>query len=179
MNIPQKETASDTKQPLFAGIDVGADELVLVICKNTKSLNPQKFTNTPSDRARLVNKLAKLSGIIVCLEATGVYHFDLSIGLHDAGVSLMVLNPKAAHNFAKVLMKNSKTDAFDANTLAEYAERMAFVAWTRPSTEKISLRSFALRIHSLTQQKAVAKNHLHALTATVKTPKTVLKDANL
>jgi len=25
-------------------------------------------------------------------------------------------------------MKNSKTDAVDANTLAEYAERMAFVA---------------------------------------------------
>jgi hypothetical protein len=84
MNIPQKDTASNPKQPLFAGIDVGADELVLVIRKNNKSLNPQKFTNTPSDRTRLVNKLAKLSGIIVCLEATGVYHFDLSLALHDA-----------------------------------------------------------------------------------------------
>jgi transposase len=36
----------------------------------------------------------------------------------------MVVNPKALHNFVKVLMKNSKTDAVDANTLAEYAERM-------------------------------------------------------
>lgn len=179
MNIPPKETASNTKPPLFAGIDVGAEELVLVIRKNNKSLNPQKFTNTPSDRTRLVSKLAKLSGIIVCLEATGVYHFDLSIGLHDAGISLMVLNPKASHNFAKVLMKNSKTDAVDANTLAEYAERMAFVAWTRPSTEKIALRSLARRIHSLSKQKAAAKNHLHALTATTETPKAVLKDANL
>ncbi len=26
-------------------------------------------------------------------------------------------------------MKNSKTDAVDVNTLAEYAERMDFVAW--------------------------------------------------
>jgi hypothetical protein len=43
---------------LFAGIDVGAEELVLVIRKNTKSLTPQKFTNTPSDRARLVNNTA-------------------------------------------------------------------------------------------------------------------------
>jgi transposase len=179
MNIPQKEPASDSKPPQFAGIDVGAEELVLVIRKNSKSLNPQKFTNTPSDRARLVNKLAKLSGITVCLEATGVYHFDLSLALHDAGVSLMVLNPKASHNFAKVLMKNSKTDAVDANTLAEYAERMAFVAWTRPSNEKIALRSFARRIHSLTKQKAATKNHLHALTATAETPKAVLKDASL
>jgi transposase len=37
----------------------------------------------------LVKKLVKLPGIIVCLEATGVYHFDLSLALHDAGVLLM------------------------------------------------------------------------------------------
>jgi transposase len=91
----------------------------------------------------------------------------------------MVINPKASHNFAKVLMKNSKTDAVDANTLAEYAARMDFVAWTRPATETIALRSFARRIDALTRQKAAAKNHLHALTATSETPKAVLKDVNL
>jgi len=179
MNSQPKETPHETKPPLYAGIDVGAEELVLVIRNNSKSLNPQTFSNTPSDRTRLVNKLAKLPNMTVCLEATGVYHFDLSLALHDAGVSLMVLNPKASHNFAKVLMKNSKTDAVDANTLAEYAERMAFVAWTSPSNEKIALRGFARRIHSLTQQKAAAKNQLHALTATTETPKAVLKDATL
>ena len=104
------------KPPVFAGIDVGAEELVLVIRKNGKPFNPQKFTNTPSDRTHLVNKLVKLSNIIVCLEATGIYHFDLSLALHDAGVQLMVLNPKVSHNFAKVLMNNSKTDAINANS---------------------------------------------------------------
>jgi transposase len=113
------------------------------------------------------------------LEATGIYHFDLAIALHDAGVLLMVINPKASHNFAKVLMKNSKTDAVDADTLAEYAARMDFVAWARPSNEKLALRSFARRINALTGQKAAAKNHLHALTATQETPKAVLKDAKL
>ena len=156
-----------------AGIDVGAEELVLVIRKNSKPFDPQKFTNTPSDRARLVKKLVKLPGIIVCIEATGVYHFDLAIALHDAGVLIMVINPKASHNFAKVLMKNSKTDAVDANTLAEYAARMDFVAWTRPTDETIAVRCFSRRINGLTNQKAAAKNHLHALTATQETPKAV------
>jgi transposase len=165
-NIQPKETAQEAKPDLFAGIDVGAEELILVIRKNGKPFDPQKFANTPADRDRLVKKLVKLPGIIVCLEATGVYHFDLSLALHDAGVLLMVVNPKASHNFAKVLMKNSKTDAVDANTLAEYAARMDFVAWTR-------------RINALTGQKAAAKNHLHALTATSETPKAVLKDAKL
>src|SRR5450759_208861 len=178
-NIQPKETAQEAKPDLFAGIDVGAEELILVIRKNGKPFDPQKFANTPADRDRLVKKLVKLPGIIVCLEATGIYHFDLSLALHDAGVLLMVVNPKASHNFAKVLMKNSKTDAVDANTLAEYAARMDFVAWTRPSNETIALRSFARRIDALTSQKAAAKNHLHALTATSETPKAVLKDAKL
>ncbi len=177
--IQPTKTEQQSKSEHFAGIDVGAEELVLVIRKNGKPFDPQKFANTPADRTRLVKKLVKLPNIIVCLEATGIYHFDLAIALHDAGVLLMVVNPKASHNFAKVLLKNSKTDAVDANTLAEYAARMDFVAWTRPSNEKLALRSFARRINALTGQKAAAKNHLHALSATQETPKAVLRDAKL
>jgi transposase len=91
----------------------------------------------------------------------------------------MVVNPKSSHNFAKVLMKNTKTDAVDADTLAQYAERMDFVAWTRPSDEQIGLRSFARRIDALTRQKAAAKNHFHALNASQETPKSVLRDVKL
>lgn len=178
MAIQSKQTVQELK-PLFAGIDVGAEELILVIRKNGTPDKAQKFTNTPADRTRLVKKLANLPGIIVCLEATGVYHFDLSIALHDAGVLLMVVNPKSSHNFAKVLMKNSKTDAVDAETLAQYAERMDFVAWTRPSDEQLALRSFARRIDALTRQKAAAKNNCHALTASQETPKAVLRDVKL
>jgi len=57
----------ESKLSLQAGIDVGSEELILVVRKNNKSFDPQKFTNTPADRARLVKKLAKLPGIIVCL----------------------------------------------------------------------------------------------------------------
>ena len=178
MTIPSKQIVHASK-PLYAGIDVGAEELLLVIRNNGTSYKAQKFTNAPADRARLVKKLTKLPGIIVCLEATGVYHFDLSIALHDAGVALMVVNPKASHNFARALMKNSKTDAVDAETLAQYAERMDFIAWTRPSHEKIAMRSFARRIDTLTRQKAAAKNHLHALSASQETPQAVLRDVNL
>jgi transposase len=178
MAIQSKKIVQKSKS-LFAGIDVGAEELILLVRKNGASHNPQKFTNTPADRARLVKKMVGMPGIIVCLEATGVYHFDLSIALHDAGVALMVVNPKSSHNFAKVLMKNSKTDDVDADTLAQYAERMDFVAWSRPSDENISLRSFARRIDALTRQKAAAKNHCHALSVSKETPKAVLRDVQL
>jgi transposase len=123
--------------------------------------------------------MVKLSGIKVCLEATGVYHFDLSIALHDGGVALMVVNPKVSHNFAKVLKKNSKDDATDADTLAQYVDRMDFIPWSRPSDEKMAIRSIARRIDTLTRQKAAAKNHAHALNASQENPKAVLSDVKL
>ena len=175
----KSEPVVQKEKLLFAGIDVGSEELVVVIRKNGKSLHPQKFANTPADHARLLKKLVNLPGIIVCLEATGIYHFDLSVALHDAGIALMVVNPKSSHNFAKVLLKNSKTDAIDGDTLAQYAELMPFVAWTRPSDEEIELRCFSRRIDSLTRQKAAAKNNSHALHASKETPKEVLRDVKL
>lgn len=175
----QPKQIVQTPKPLYAGIDVGAAELILVVRKNGISHKAQKFKNNGPDRARLVQKMLKLQNVIVCLEATGVYHFDLSIALHDAGVALMVVNPKASHNFAKALMKNSKTDIIDAETLAQYAERMDFVAWTRPTNEKIALRMISRRLHTLTRQKAAAKNQSHALNTSQETEKAVLRDVKL
>ncbi len=174
------ETAVSTQSAaVFAGIDVGAAELMVVIRKNAVSMKGQKFANTPADRLRLVKRLSRFPDITVCLEATGVYHFDLALTLADAGVRLMVLNPKAAHHFAKVLLKNSKTDAVDADTLAQYAERMPYQAWVRPVTEALMLRALARRINTLTRNKAAAKNQQHALVFSPQTPKAVLRDLKL
>ena len=156
-NHPLKESPPESTPRVFAGIDVGSEELVLVIRKNGKPFDPQKYANTPADHARMAKKLGKLPGVVVCIEATGIYHFDLAVALHDAGIKAMVVNPKVSHNFAKVLMKNSKTDGVDADTLAVYAERMDFVPWARPANEKIALRCFSRRIGALTSQKAAAK----------------------
>ncbi|MDO9213041.1 MAG: IS110 family transposase [Methylococcales bacterium] len=59
------------------------------------------------------------------------------------------------------------------NTLNAWISLLGHVPATR------RLPCVARRIHSLTKQKAAAKNHLHALTATTETPNAVLKDAKL
>ncbi len=165
--------------PVFAGIDVGAEELFLVIRKNAVSMKAQAFANTRAERQRLLKRLSKFPGVTVCLEATGVYHLDLALALADAGVHLMVLNPKASHNAASVLLRNSKTDAVDADTLAQYAERMPYQPWVRPTNEALELRAFSRRINALTKDKAAAKNQLHALDFSPETPKAVLRDLKL
>lgn len=159
------------------GIDVGCKELVVVVIVNGKARKAKSFKNTPSGHQSIVHHLTKLKGETkVCIEATGVYHFDLAVALSRAdGIKVMVINPKAAHNFAKALMVRSKTDAIDAENLAIYAERMPFEAWERPSDECISLRAIARRIAALNKQKTQTKNQLHALKSTVETPILVIE----
>lgn len=169
----------ETTVGVYAGIDVGAKELILVIRKNAVSMKVQTFANTETARARLVKRLSAFPGITVCLEATGVYYLDVALALVDAGIRLHVLNPKASHNFAKVLLRNSKTDTVDADTLAHYAERMPFQAWARPANEALTLRALARRLNTLTRNKAAAKNQLHALNFSPETPKAVLRDVKL
>jgi transposase len=159
------------------GIDVGCKELVVVSIVNGKTRKAKSFDNTSLGHQSIIQYLTKLKGETkVCLEATGVYHFDLAVVLSRAsGIEVMVINPKAAHNFAKVLMTRSKTDAIDAENLAIYAERMPFEAWERPADECIGLRATARRIAALSKQKTQTKNQLHALESTVETPALVIE----
>ena len=99
---PLKDAPSEPTSRYFAGIDVGSEELVLLVRKNGKPFDPQKYANTRADHARMVKKLGKLPGVTVCMEATGIYHFDLAMALHDAGMNVMVVNPKVSHNLSLI-----------------------------------------------------------------------------
>jgi len=159
------------------GIDVSHKEVVIVISVNGKTHKAKTFENKASGHKAIIKSLSKLKGDVhVCLEATGIYHFDLAVALSRTGnIRVMVINPKASHNFAKVLMKRSKTDAIDAEILAIYCERMPFEAWKRPAEENITLRAIARRIAALNKLKTQTKNQLHALKATQETPEVVIE----
>ncbi len=162
------------------GIDVGHKELVVVVSVKGKARKAKTFKNTASGFKMIIQLLSKLKGDVkVCFEATGVYHFDLAVALSKAeNIEVMVINPKVSNNFAKVLMKRSKTDAIDAEILAIYCEKMPFEAWERPAKEKITLRAFSRRIAGLNKMKAQAKNQLHALISTDETPDLVIQQIN-
>jgi transposase len=58
----------------------------------------------------------------------GIYSLDLAFALASAeGIEVAVLNPKVANRFAQTI-RRSKTDAADAEVLAEYTHRMPFTA---------------------------------------------------
>jgi transposase len=102
--------------------------------------------------------------------------WDLALALDGAeGIEVAVLNPKIANRFAQTI-RRSKTDAADAEVLAEYSRRMPFTLWVAPSSSSIRLRSLVRYIESLSAQSAQNQNRLHAAQSSAVTPGCVIRD---
>ena len=158
------------------GIDVSHKELVVVISVKGKARPAKAYENTVAGHKAIIRKCLKLKGESrVCLEATGIYHFDLAVAIsRTQKLDIMVINPKISYNFSKVLMKRSKTDQVDAEVLAIYCEKMLFVTWYRPADEVMGLRAISRRIAALSKLKTQTKNQHHALSSTQETPDLVI-----
>jgi transposase len=162
---------------VIAGIDVGAKTLIVAIDQNGKTAKPQTFENTPPAHRRLLQTLRRAKVERVILEATGTYHFDLAIALHEAeGLEVMVVNPKISKRYAEVRMSRTKTDEVDAALLCDFGRHMPFEPWRCPSRKILALRACSRLLASLAHQRTQAKNRLHAFAQTRSTPDFVLAE---
>ena len=160
------------------GIEVSAKELVVRL-RRQGDLEPLRdFTNTPEGREMVVRYLRRAGRVVrVCLESSGLYGLDLALALSAApGVEVMVANPRAVRHFAHALMKRSKSDPVDAGVLEQFAARMPFQAWQRPSSVALALHALARRLRELVDIQAAEKNRQHAAGLTETTPTVVRRD---
>src|SRR3990172_2340627 len=136
----------------FAGIEVSKDELLVALRREEQTLPLQSFPNTPEGHRAVVRYLARKGRRVqVCLESTGVYGLDGALLLHQqAGVEVMVANPRAVRHFAQALMERSKTDPLDAIVLLEFAARMPFQPWQPPSVTALHWCALARRLQAIT-----------------------------
>lgn len=123
------------KKITLVGIDVSARKLDLALEPNRGKPLALAFDNTPVGHRKLVKRIKRAGHATrVCLEATGVYHLDLCLALHSAqGIEVMVVNPRAAKDFARAQLQRSKTDQVDARSLLEFLRRMDFAPWNPPA----------------------------------------------
>ena len=125
----------------LVAFDVGARSHAFAACIGGKPTTGT-LDNTPEAIARwLARQQGRRGQLRVVMEATGIYYLDLALQLVEAGVEVMVLNPKAAHHFAKAMSQRSKTDALDARMLLAYLQRMDFAALDRMPTGQLVARA--------------------------------------
>lgn len=163
-----------------AGIDTGNKSLDVVIRKKGKSFKCITFPNTTKGHQTILKYLRKHKVTNVGIEAIGYYHLDVALVLDETtDIGVMIINPRASKNFAKVMMQHMKTDAIDAELLAQFVERMDFVKWKAPDADVFAIRACGRRLISLNKQKTKAKNQLHAFKRTKQTPNFIINDVQL
>ena len=148
----------------FAGIDVSARSLTVVVEPPGGGRERLEFANDAAGHRQLIQRLGKQGRHArVALEASGIYSLDLAMALHRAPrIEVMVVNPRAARDFAKAFLQRSKTDVLDAEVLLEFVRRMPFLPWQPPPTEALELRAVTRRMAALIKARSQEKNRLHA-----------------
>lgn len=149
---------------VHAGVDVSAESFSVAYEIPGKPLQEIRMDNSAAGHRKLGRLLTRGGRpACVCLEATGIYSFDLALALHRTkGIEVMVVNPRATKDFMRARMHRTKTDATDAVAILEFVQRMPFTPWTPTAPEILALRAIARRITALTLMGGQERNRRHA-----------------
>lgn len=141
----------------FAGIDVSRDSLSFALHPGGQN---GELPNTLEGRTALITLLQKGQVALVVVEACGGMERSLVGSLAQAGIPVAVVNPRQVRDFARALGRLAKTDALDAQVLAQFAQ--AVKPEPRPSADPPTEKLAALitRREQVVSMLAAEKNRL-------------------
>jgi transposase len=118
-------TNLDQHGKVHLGIDVSKRTLDACILPEDASQEGESFvvTNDQEGVEEILSRLAKLgtSVELAVMEATGRYERLAATMLAANGISVAIVNPRQARDFAKAIGKLAKTDKIDSFVLARFA----------------------------------------------------------
>jgi transposase len=164
-----KPAAPSPSYRLFVGVDIASRDFTVahLVPGARPTCEPRPFEQTASGFEGLQQRLrasgVEPASILIVMEATASYWVSLATTLSQAGFVVSVINPAQAHHFAKAQLKRAKTDALDAQTLAELAQALVPERWTPPPPIYYELQQRLAQRSSLLELRTQVSNQLHAL----------------
>ncbi|MEK6802635.1 MAG: IS110 family transposase [Nitrospirota bacterium] len=141
---------------VFVGIDVSQRRLDIAVRPSAS----YSITHDESAIATVVEQLHTLSPTLIVLAATGGMEIPLTSALATAGLPVVVVNPRQVRDFAKASGRLAKTDALDAQVLAQFAEVMRPHPRPLPDAETRALAALLTRRRQLVEMLTAEKNRL-------------------
>jgi transposase len=141
---------------VFVGIDVSLARLDIAVRPGAV----WSITHDEAAIATVVAQLHTLSPTLIVLEATGGMEIPLTSALATAGLPVVVINPRQVRDFAKASGHLAKTDALDAQVLAQFAEVMRPQPRPLPDAEARALAALLTRRRQLVEMLTAEKNRL-------------------
>ena len=103
---------------IYAGIDVSKSGLDVALSQGKEI---KRFGSDDRGMAELVSYLAAFNPELVVMEATGGLEKLTAAVLTEAGMAVVVVNPRQVRDYAKAMGLLAKTDTLDARMLARFA----------------------------------------------------------
>lgn len=151
-----------SKSIVYAGVDVGKDELWVAVTKR----KPRMFANTKAGVKALVQWCRKVVGdatLQVCMESTGVYSQAAAVNLLQwTNVDVSIVNPAQIAAFARAQLRRSKTDAVDAKVILEFAQSQSPPVWSPAPKAFQQLYALVKQADAMRDSLAQWKNRHHA-----------------
>lgn len=149
----------------FVGIDVSSK---LLDVDTLPASRPFSKPNSEDGIASLVSRLKALNPKIVLLEATGGYEIPVAYALYEAGLPVVIMNPKNLRHFAKAIGRLAKTDKLDAQVLALYAQTLQPPVRPLKDREQLELTNLMTRRRQLQGMIVMERNRRRTCTPKVR-----------
>jgi transposase len=144
---------------VFVGIDVSKAQLDVALRPTDDCWH---VNDDESGIAGLVERLRTVQPTLVVLEATGGLEVPVTGALAEAGLPVVVVNPRHARDFAKATGRIAKTDPLDARGLAHFAEAVRPTPRPLPDAQAQALSALLTRRRQLVQRLTAERRRLQA-----------------
>jgi len=152
----------------FVGIDVSKLTFDAAYLHNNRYVNKQFDNNAKGYDCFLIWIKKRNKDIYTCLEATGIYSFDLAHYLVKQEIKVMVVNPIITHAFFKVELKRNKTDKADAQLISRYCQHVVISgnfeakSYQPKGADYEAIQRLVTRCDQLEKSKTQENNRLEA-----------------
>ncbi|HMU74317.1 MAG TPA: IS110 family transposase [Elusimicrobiota bacterium] len=149
----------------FVGIDVSKDRLDIALRPTEESWS------VPSDEASiasLVDRLKAIKPTLIVVEATGGFEVPVSSALAAAALPVVVINPRQVRDFAKSTGRLAKTDAIDAQVLAQFGQAVRPPIRPLSDAQAKELQGLVVRRRQIVEMIVSEKNHFRAALPTLR-----------
>jgi transposase len=142
---------------VFVGIDVSKAQLDVALRPIDDCWH---VSNDELGITGLVERLQAVQPTLVVLEATGGLEVPVTGALAEAGLPVVVVNPRHARDFAKATGRLAKTDTLDARGLAHFAEAVRPTPRPLPEAQAQALSALLTRRRQLVQMLTAERRRL-------------------
>ena len=155
------------------GLDIASKKIdvcmsVIDDLQRVKVVSSRSFVNTVpgfKEMEEWINKnhKEKQVDLVLCMEATGVYHENCALYFFEKGFKTAIILPNKAKHYLISLGLKSKNDKIDARGLSRMGAEQCLGLWEPMGKYFYELRQYTRQYQNLQEQKTVFRNQLHAL----------------